>query len=212
MVLSRLMPREGRFFDLFNQHAAYVAGGGKALSDLFQNYEDVAGRAPRTDRILELEHGGDRVTRETVSLLHKTFVTPFDRDDLHRLISRMDDILDLCQDTAESLMLYDVRSVPAEAKHLANLVQICCERVESAVKLLSSMDNAQQILRLAQEIDSLESDADRVMRSAISRLFREEQDMRELVRLKAVYELLEAATDKCQDVANVLEGVVIENA
>jgi predicted phosphate transport protein (TIGR00153 family) len=211
-MFSRLMPREGQFFELLNQHAAFVADGGKALHELLRNYADVPGREVRTERILELEHGADRVTRATVALLHKTFVTPIDRDDLHRLISRMDDILDLAQDTAESLALYDIQRVPPEAVHLANLVQICCERVQAAVKLLSSMDNAPTILKLAQEIDGLESDADRVMRGAISKLFRDEQDVRELVKIKAVLELLESATDKCQDVANVIEGVVIENA
>ncbi|MGB8326616.1 MAG: DUF47 family protein [Steroidobacteraceae bacterium] len=211
-MFSRLMPSDGRFFTLFNQHAAYIAEGGKALCELFQTYQDVPGRAGRTDRILELEHAADRVTRETVALLHKTFITPFDRDDMHRLISRMDDVLDLAQDTAESLVLYDIQRVPPEAVHLANLVQICCERVQSAVQMLSSMENAAGIIKLAQEIDGLESDADRVMRGAISALFRYEQDVRELVKLKAVFELLESATDKCQDVANVIEGVVIENA
>jgi predicted phosphate transport protein (TIGR00153 family) len=211
-MFSRLMPREGQFFALFNQHAAFVADGGKALCELFQTYQDAPGRVARTDRILELEHSADRVTRETVALLHKTFITPFDRDDMHRLISRMDDVLDLAQDTAESLVLYGIQQVPAEAAHLDNLVQSCCERVQSAVQMLSSMDNAPAIIRLAQEIDGLESDADRVMRGAISKLFRDEADVRELVKLKAVFELLEAATDKCQDVANVIEGVVIENA
>jgi uncharacterized protein Yka (UPF0111/DUF47 family) len=124
----------------------------------------------------------------------------------------MDDILDLIQDAAESLMLYDIQRVTPEAIHLANILQICCDRVHTAVGLLNSMDNAPQILKLAQDIDQLESDADRVMRSAISKLFREESDVRQVIKLKAVYELLETATDKCQDVANVIEGVVIENA
>jgi len=211
-LFSRLMPREGRFFDYFNRHAALVVKGGAALAELLQVYEDEAGRAQRIEQIGEVEHAADRVTRETVALLHKTFITPFDRNDIHRLISRMDDILDLIQDAAESLMLYDIRRVPAEALHLADLVKICCERVESAVKLMSSMENAPMILMICQEIDGLESDADRVMRGAISRLFREESDVRQVIKLQAVYELLESATDKCQDVANVIEGVVLENA
>ncbi|MCC7258735.1 MAG: DUF47 domain-containing protein [Gammaproteobacteria bacterium] len=205
------MPHEGRFFDLFGQHAALVARGGGALADLLQSYEDEASRTRRIEEIGELEHAADRVTRETVALLHKTFVTPFDRDDIHRLISRMDDILDLIQDAAESLMLYDIRRLPAEAAHLADLVRICCERVQKAVSLMSSMKNAPAILMVCQEIDGLESDADRVMRGAISRLFREEDDTRQVIKLQAVYELLEAATDRCQDVADVIEGVVLEN-
>jgi predicted phosphate transport protein (TIGR00153 family) len=210
--LSALMPREGQFFDLFNRHADLIVEGAKALSDLLQNYQDEAGRAAIIEKIAQTERNADRVTHETVSLLHATFVTPFDRDDIHRLISRMDDILDLIQDAAESLMLYDIQKLTPEAAHLANLVQICCERVHDAVELLRSMDNAPAMLKLAQDIDQLESDADRVMRGAISKLFREEPDVRQVIKLKAVYELLETATDKCQDVANVIEGTVLENA
>lgn len=210
-LFSRLMPREGRFFDFFNQHASLIAKGGTALAELMQDYHDDARRAARIEQIGDIERAADRVTHDTVLLLHKTFVTPFDRDDIHRLISRMDDVLDLIQDAAESLALYDIHKVAPEACHLADLVKICCERVQAATALLSSMDNAQSILLICQEIDGLESDADRVMRSAISKLFRDEPDVRQVIKLQAVYELLEAATDKCQDVANVIEGVVLEN-
>jgi uncharacterized protein len=210
-LFSRLMPTEGRFFDLFNQHADLVVKGGTVLALLLQDYGDEASRNARIHEIGELERAADRVTHDTMALLHKTFITPFDRDDIHRLISRMDDILDLIQDAAESLMLYDIRTVAPEAGHLADLVKICCERVQAATRLLSSMDNAQTILMVCQEIDGLESDADRVMRGAISKLFREEGDVRQLIKLQAVYELLESATDKCQDVANVIESVVLEN-
>jgi predicted phosphate transport protein (TIGR00153 family) len=210
--LSALMPREGQFFDLFNKHADLIVDGAKAMSSLLQNYQDPQGRDDWIAKIDQCERNADRVTHDTVALLHATFVTPFDRDDIHRLISRMDDILDLIQDAAESLVLYDIQKLTPEALHLANLLSICCERVHDAVALLKSMDNAPQILKLAQDIDQLESDADRVMRAAISKLFREENDVRQVIKLKAVYELLETATDKCQDVANVIEGVVIENA
>ncbi len=210
-LFSRLMPREGKFFDLFNQHAALLVQGGAVLAELLEDYANVPARAARITRIGELERAADRVTHETVQLLHKTFVTPFDRDDIHRMISRMDDVLDLIQDAAESLLLYDIQTVEPEASHLADLVRICCERVQAATKLLSSMKNAQTILMVCQEIDGLESDADRVMRGAISRLFRDETDVRQLIKLQAIYEILETATDKCQDVANVIEGVVLEN-
>lgn len=210
-LFSMLMPREGQFFTKFNEHAALIVKGGRELSDLLHEYGDVSGRAARISRIEQIEHEADRITRDTVELLHRTFVTPFDRDVIHRLISRMDDILDLIQDTAETLVLYDIQQLTPEANHLANLVQICCERVEAAIVLLSSMDNAREILKICEDIDGLESDADRVMRSAVSKLFRDEKDDRQLIKLKAIYELLEATTDKCQDVANVIEGVVLEN-
>ena len=206
------MPREGQFFALFNQHAALIKAGGEAMVGLIAEYGDDVARGRHIDRILDLEHQADRVTRETINLLHKTFVTPFDRDDIHRLISRMDDILDLMQDTAESMVLYDVRHVTPETAQLAECLRKSCEGIVAAVALLESMSKSPEILRICQEIDTLESDADRVMRSAISSLFRSDIEVREMVKFKALYEMLETATDRCQDVANVIESLVLENS
>jgi uncharacterized protein Yka (UPF0111/DUF47 family) len=124
----------------------------------------------------------------------------------------MDDVLDLIQDTAESLVLYDIKQLTPEAIQLAELLLRCAERVQAAVKLMASMADAPAMLGICQEIDKLESEADKVMRAGVSRLFREETDVRQVIKLKAVYEALESATDKCQDVANVIESVVLENA
>jgi uncharacterized protein len=124
----------------------------------------------------------------------------------------MDDILDLIQDVVESAMLYDLQRATPESQQLAELNQMCCDRVQSAVNLLSSMENAEQILKICNDIDRLESDSDRVMRSAMSKLFRDETDVRQLIKLKAIYELLESVSDKCEDVANIIEGIVLENA
>lgn len=211
-MLSRLMPREGRFFDLFNQHADRIVEGARHLVHLMENYADPQTRERELKAIDEIETAADRITHETIGLLHKTFITPIDREDVHKLISSMDDILDLTQDVAESVMLYDIQAVTPEAMQLASLSQMCCERVRSAVAMLSNMDNAEAVLKLCTEIDQLESDADRVMRSAMSKLFRHEPDVRQLIKLKAIYELLESLTDRCEDVANIIEGVVVENA
>jgi predicted phosphate transport protein (TIGR00153 family) len=210
--IANLVPREGKFFEYFNQHASLIAQGSAALTGLLRNYDDVSVRQAGIDRVNDLEHEADRVTHQTTALLHTSFVTPLDRDDIHRLISRMDDVLDLMQDAAESLHLYDVQTLTPEAVELAALLQNCCERMQSAVALLSNMKNAPAALKICQEIDQAESRADQVMRAAISRLFREESDTRQLIKLKAIYELLEAATDKCQDVANVIESLILENA
>ena len=209
--LSALMPREARFFTLFNQHADLIAAGGRAAVDLVRGYDDTGRRAPLIQQIGDIERRADKITYETVSLLHSTFITPFDRDDIHRLISGMDDILDLIQDAAESMHLFDIQTLPPEALRMAELLDACCSRVQSAVALLSSMDNAARALELAQEIDAHESEADAVMRAGISKLFREEQDVRQLIKHKNVYEYLENAIDKCQDVANIIEAVVVEN-
>jgi uncharacterized protein len=210
--ISRLMPREGRFFNLFDSHAKLIVDGALALADVLKHNDIQKDREAGIKIIEDAEHAADRITHDTVALLHTTFVTPFDRDDIHRLISRMDDVLDLIQDTGESLVLYDIQKVTPEAIQLAELLRRCAEHVQSAVGLMASMADAPAILKICQEIDRLESEADKVMRGAISELFRYEQDTRQLIKLKAVYELLEAATDKCQDVANVIESVVLENA
>jgi hypothetical protein len=206
------MPREGRFFTLFDQHAEYVVQGSTVLVELLRGFDDLGNRATRVARILELEHAADRVTRETVSLLHKTFVTPLDRDDIHRLISRMDDVLDLIQDVTEALQLYDIQRLTPEAIQLAELLKECCSRMQKAVNCLATLEDSATILKLCNEIDSLESQADTVMRTGISKLFREESDVRQLIKLETVYQLLEAATDQCENVANIIEGVVLEHA
>jgi uncharacterized protein Yka (UPF0111/DUF47 family) len=125
----------------------------------------------------------------------------------------MDDICDLIQDATETLSLYDVRSVTPEAARLADIGVKCCERVKDVVELVGREDRTfEAIMKTCEEIDRLESDADRVMRSAVSRLFREEQDVREIIKMKAIYELLEAVTDRCLDVANLAEGISLENS
>src|ERR1041385_9012377 len=119
--IARLMPREGRFFSLFDGHAKLIVDGALALADVLRNYENVTDRAAGIKLIEDAEHGADRITHDTLHLLHTPFLTPFDRDDIHRLISRMDDVLDLIQDTGESFVLYDIRNVTPEATELAEL-------------------------------------------------------------------------------------------
>jgi predicted phosphate transport protein (TIGR00153 family) len=211
-IIASLVPREGKFFEYFNQHASRAAEASNELTLLLSEYAVTSARATRIDRINDLEHEADRITHDTAALLHTIFVTPLDRDDIHRLISRMDDVIDLMQDAAESLLLYDVQTVTSHAVELAQLLQNGCERMQSAVALLSNMKNAPEILKLCREIDTMESRADRVMRNAISTLFREEADIRQVIKLKAIYELLESATDRCQDVADVIESVILQNA
>lgn len=212
-MFGRFMPQEGKFFDLFNAHAELVVEGGQALVALMgalaEGKESVATHAAAIDKA---ETSADRITHETVAQLHKTFITPLDRDEIHQLITRMDDILDLTQDVGQSIALYDIQHATPESIKLAEVTLACCERVRSAVRLLHSMDNAAAILQLCQEIDKLESEADYVMRTAMSKLFRDEPDVRQLIKLKAIYELLETITDRCEDVANILEGIVLENS
>ena len=208
-MFGRLMPREGRFFDLFNEHAEQIVQGSRELAALMASGDDLERRAHNVESI---EKRADRITRSTIELLHKTFITPIDRDDIHQLISKMDDILDLLEDAAQLMFLYDVRVPTPEAKKLADICVVCCEKVQSAVALLSKMDNAAAIMAICADIDRLESDADHVMRAAIARLFRDEPDVRELIKLRTVYEHLETVTDRCEDVANIIQGIVLENS
>jgi uncharacterized protein Yka (UPF0111/DUF47 family) len=183
-MLGLLMPREGRFFELFNAHADRVVEGSRELSAMIGTFSELDAHAQRIDAV---ERAADKITHECITLLHKTFITPFDRDQIHQLITRMDDILDLIQDVAESVALYDLRRV-------------------------TNVKQADSILKTCREIDRLESDADRVMRTAISKLFREEGDAKQVIKMRLIYDLLETVTDRCEDVANIIEGIVLENS
>jgi len=208
-MFGRLMPQEGRFFELFGEHAELIVLGSRELVALMTTGDDIQRRAYEIETI---EKRADKVTQTTIELLHKTFITPLDRDEIHRLITRMDDILDLMEDASQSIFLYDVKTIPIEARKLAEICLACGEQVKIAVGLLSNMENSKGILAACDEIDKLESDADHVMRSAIAALFRDEPDVRQVIKLRAVYELLEAVTDRCEDVANILEGIVLDNS
>jgi predicted phosphate transport protein (TIGR00153 family) len=207
------MPKEVKFFDLFDAHADLIVKGGRQLAalvgDLSQGPNFLAQHVQAID---EIETSADKITHEVIALLHTSFNTPLDRDEIHQLIMRMDDILDLTQDFAEAMYLYDIRQLTPEAHQLSDIVASCCERVRSTVILLNKMDNAPAMLKLCREIDQLESDADRAMRTGITKLFREEADVRQLIKMKGIYELLESVTDRCKDVANIVEGIILENS
>jgi predicted phosphate transport protein (TIGR00153 family) len=208
-MFGRLMPTEGKFFDLFIQHADLCVKGASEMVALMTNFDDLENRVHAIECI---EKQADKVTHNAIELLHKTFITPLDRDDIHQLITRMDDILDLLEDAAQTISLYDIKAITPEAKRLAELCLSCTEKVKAAVGLLHNMDHAREILTICAEIDRLESDADHVMRAAMSKLFRDEPDVRNLIKLKAIYEILETVTDRCEDVANIIEGIIVENA
>jgi predicted phosphate transport protein (TIGR00153 family) len=215
MLFGKLLPREGNFFEMFNQHADRIVEAARAFSNLVANYNDLHLREQYNREVDNAERAADRVTHDVNRLIHKTFITPIDRDQIHKLINTMDDVCDLIQDSAETMALYDVRHMTDEITRLTDLSVRCCERVKEAVYMIGKLTDgptAEAALKTCEEIDKLESDADRVMRSAMSKLFREEPDVREVIKLKAIYELLETITDKCEDVANVIEGIVLEHS
>ena len=215
MLFGKLLPREGNFFDMFNQHAERIVEAARAFANLVKNYNDPHLREKYNQDVDNAERAADRVTHEVNRAIHKTFITPIDREQIHSLINTMDDVADLIQDSAETMALYDVRVMTEEIVRLTDLGVKCCERVRDAIYLLDNIADpktAEAALKTCEEIDRLESDAERVMRKAMSKLFREESDVREVIKLKAIYELLETVTDKCEDVANLIEGVVLENS
>ncbi|HUP92119.1 MAG TPA: DUF47 family protein [Solimonas sp.] len=208
-MFGRLMPKEGRFFEFFSEHAEQLVLGATELKALMANVAEL----PQRKRSIEaIEHRADKITQQTMQTLHQTFITPIDRDEIHQLITRMDDILDLMEDVSQCMFLYDIAQVTAEAGQLAEICLVSTEKVKQAVDQLPDMKNAKSILALCQEIDRLESDADNVMRVAMAKLFREEPDTRQLFKMKEIYQLLESVTDRCQDVANIMEAIVLENS
>jgi predicted phosphate transport protein (TIGR00153 family) len=215
MLFGKLLPREGNFFELFDQHGDYIVEGARAFIAMIENYADPELREKHASEVGNAERQADRITAEVNRLLHKTFITPIDREQIHGLINAMDDILDLLQDASETMSLYDLRAMNDDILRLGDLSAKCCERVQHAVSLLPKLSEhatADDAIKTCEEIDRLESDADRVMRSAMSKLFREEKDVRELIKLKTIYEQLESISDRCEDVANLIEGVVLENS
>lgn len=215
MLFGKLLPREGNFFALFNQHADHIVEAAQAFSKLVEHYGDDDLRDKYHAGVDNAEHAADRITHEVNRALHTTFITPIDREQIHALINTMDDVADLLQDSAETLALYDVKKMTPEIRSLNDLTLKCCERVRDAVRLLPKLADpatTEAALKTCEEIDQLEGDADRVMRQAMSRLFRDDVDVRELIKLKAIYELLEKITDRCEDVANIIEGIILENS
>lgn len=208
-MLHHLIPREGRFFELFRQSADLIVEGAKEFRETLN---DLSHLEQRIKRIKDIEHKADEVTHRTVEMLHKTFITPLDREDIHSLISRLDDILDYMEAASQRMLMYGITAVPQDAITLADICVASAERVREAVQGLENMQNRQMILKNCVEINRLENDADQVLRSAMARLFREEQDLRNLIKLKDIFEFLESVTDRCEDVANIIEGIVLEYA
>ena len=211
-MLSKIMPREGRFFDLFNESANLIVQAAQEFRKMLTDLSNAADVERYAISIKEIEHKADNVTHRTVEMLHKTFITPIDRDDIHELISKMDDIVDYIEATSQRIFQYDVTQVSPEAVKLADVCVRCAEYVKITVQGLSNLKNPQEIIKNCVELNRLENEADYILRVAMAKLFREEPDIRQLIKLKEIYELLETVTDRCEDVANIIEGIVLEYA
>ena len=208
-MLEKLMPKSDEFFDDFDAQAEVTVRGAKLLLALFEDFTDIERKVAV---IKQVEHEGDDIAHRAFERLHKQFITPFDRAEIHRLLGRIDDVLDLTDTTAERLLLYEVGAVPQAAKDLARVLVPATEKMQEAIRLLRDIKNPGQILDACREIKTLEGDADALGRAAIAALFKSGADALSIIKWKEIYDLIETATDRCEDVANVIEGVVLEHA
>ena len=208
-MFGRFLPRETSFFDFFEQHAALTIEGTKEFLSMVTTGANIAAKCRR---ISDIEHETDTITHRCVEALHKTFITPIDRNDIYRLITKMDDIMDMVEAAADRLALYDVKEMTKEAVDLARCLVSGAEHVLGAVSGIRDLRKSEAILQHCIEINRLENVADSILRGALARLFREEKDPIAVIKWKEIYETLESATDRCEDVANIIEGVLLENS
>jgi uncharacterized protein len=208
-MFGRFLPRETSFFDFFEQHAGLTIEGTKEFLSMVTTGANIPAKCRR---ISDIEHETDTITHRCVEALHKTFITPIDRDAIHRLITRMDDIMDYVEAAAERIELYELSTMTSDVRDLADVLHRSAMQVEQAVRGLRHLKEPQNTLKICIDINRLENEADSILRAAVARLFDEEQDVRTVIKWKEIYENLENATDRCEDVANIIEGVVLEHA
>jgi len=204
--MIRIIPKDTSFFEMFAAMANNLIAAARALVDLFADYENVE---VKIGEIRRIEHQGDEMTHSIMRKLNQTFITPFDREDIHTLASSLDDVVDFINAACARIIMYRITDPPAEAGQLARLILAQCEELEKAVTHLQKSDD---VLRHCVEINRLENEADQVSRVAIARLFDHETNPITLIKIKELLEFLETATDKAEDVADVLKTVVLKNA
>ena len=203
--MLRLLPQETKFFDLFEAQAAKVHEAARALEELARNYEQVQEKA-RHIKVLETQ--SDHITHDIIDKLNRTFITPFDREDIHALASALDDVLDNIEGVASRLALFHITSVTHEVIQLTSIIEQACGAMRQAVAYMRDFTKINEYLI---QINHLENEADTISRNATADLFRDAADFRELIKWKEIYGRLEATTDDCEDVANILEGIVVKN-
>lgn len=205
-MFRNLLPKETSFFDYFEQHSALATQACQELLALASGNVDVAAKAVR---IKEIEKEADAITYKCIEALHKTFITPIDRGDIHRLIKRLDDIIDSVESATSRIVLYEVTAIRTEAKALAEVLVRATTEIEQALKCMRNLKKADAIQTHCVAIYHLENEGDAILRAALVRLFKE-TDAVLVIKWKEIYERLEKATDRCEAVANIIQGVVIE--
>ncbi len=207
MVRFPFIPKEEKFFGLFEQSTRNMVKTAEALQGMLDTCGDVL---KSVAEIVELEHQGDTITHQIIAQLHRTFVTPFDREDMALLAYTLDDVTDLIHSTADAFLIYKIECPTLRAKELADIIVQASIEVEKVVPQLRHRAKLKQVLERCVEINRLENIADRVFRAAMAELFDDDIDIAQVIKWREIYEYMEAATDKCEDVANVLEGVALK--
>jgi predicted phosphate transport protein (TIGR00153 family) len=207
-MLKRLLPREVNFFTYFESHAALTAECAKEFQALTL---DESRMVLAIKRIKELEHMADERVRQCLEHLHKTFLTPFDRNEIHALITALDDIMDLIDGTARMIHLYEAHDFPKHLRDTADVLVRATELVTSVIASLRNMGDGTAILQNCMQIKRCETDADAIHADAVARLFKEEKNAIEVIKWREIFEGIETATDACEDVANIVEGIVLES-
>lgn len=201
----RLIPHDTKFFELFAELSSNLTDGAKLLKDILAEPHDLT---MRVNQVQAIEHRGDKATHSIITKLNQTFITPFDREDIHRLASSLDDVLDFVNSAALRLVMYKIHNPPPVAAELAGIIVLQCEELAKGVSLLEKNGH---VMKHCEEVNRLEDMADHVSRGAIASLFEHEKDPIHLIKLKELYEVLETATDKAEDAANVIEAIVVKS-
>jgi predicted phosphate transport protein (TIGR00153 family) len=202
-----LVPREVRFFDLFEQQSQHIIRAAQLLRELVHNFADARAKA---HAIKEVEHQGDQITHEVVRRLNTTFITPLDREDIHDLATRLDDVLDFIEAAAERLVVYRIKEPTSASRAMAEVIVQQTHAVDRAIKCLRTMDPG--FHEHAVEVNRLENAGDNLLRDSLAALFEEQADPIEVIKWKEIYETMETVTDRCEDVANVIEGIILKMA
>ena len=205
----RLFPREEKFFDYFEELAAKIEEGGNLFLEILEDYENSRNKIAKMKVI---EHEADHITHKTYEKLHKTFLTPLDREDIYALINKMDSIIDMTESAAARMHLYKVRHPCVEILDQIRILNQAVAKIKNVVHGMRDMKNAEMILKACVEINTLENEGDAVLRSAVANLFERESDPLEVIKKKEILERLEEAIDACEDVSNIVEGIVLKNA
>ncbi len=209
MVRFSFIPRETKFFDFYENSAKNIVDIALALKDLVYEWNDIE---KRVEDITALEHKGDSITHKIVAQLHCTFVTPFDREDMANLAERMDDVTDFIHAAADSMYIYKAKQPAERARELADIIVKAAEEVAKAIPHLRHKAEIKKVLESCVELNRLENKADKAYRSALGELFEDSKDITHIIKWREIYEHMESATDRCEDVANVLEGVALKHA